>query len=420
MNVIKSILLLCLLLTVVSGQRNMRNKQDLKATNIEQFHLMAVPNAMTEDGKIKLNIHVMIPSYALQFVKENGGFESSFETRISLLNKEGKQIKHEAIQETLKASDYLETVSKSNWYFIEQDFLVEPGKYTIVSEVMDIDTRNRGIREKEIDLTKYVDDFILFPPQVMIHYKGTWQGGKKLMPSYKNEISVQQPTVPVLISGKVQKGEYSLNLEIKDADDVLINKLDSTFTNSIENFSHQLELNLNEVQGLRVKLYVNLLQNDKSDQQLVELKIKRPGVSSNIREVDEAIDQMRYILSNEERSKLNKVRKKDREELFYSFWSERDPTPETSTNELMDQYYSRVRYANEHFTSFTPGWRTDMGMIYILFGPPNDIERIFMNSNRNAHQNWYYYRINRTFTFYDENGFGDYRLTTPYIYGRAW
>ncbi len=78
MNVIKSILLLCLLLTVVSGQRNMRNKQDLKATNIEQFHLMAVPNAMTEDGKIKLNIHVMIPSYALQFVKENGGFESSF------------------------------------------------------------------------------------------------------------------------------------------------------------------------------------------------------------------------------------------------------------------------------------------------------------------------------------------------------
>ena len=287
----------------------MRNKQDLKATNIEQFHLMAVPNAMTEDGKIKLNIHVMIPSYALQFVKENGGFESSFEARISLLNKEGKQIKHEAIQETLKASDYLETVSKSNWYFIEQDFLVEPGKYTIVSEVMDIDTRNRGIREKEIDLTKYVDDFILFPPQVMIHYKGTWQGGKKLMPSYKNEISVQQPTVPVLISGKVQKGEYSLNLEIKDADDVLINKLDSTFTNSIENFSHQLELNLNEVQGLRVKLYVNLLQNDKSDQQLVELKIKRPGVSSNIREVDEAIDQMRYILSNEERSKLNKVRK---------------------------------------------------------------------------------------------------------------
>ena len=43
-----------------------------------------------------------------------------------------------------------------------------------------------------------------------------------------------------------------------------------------------------------------------------------------------------------------------------------------------------------------------------------------MNSNRNDQQNWYYYRINRSFTFLDENGFGDYRLTTPYIYGRTW
>ncbi len=43
-----------------------------------------------------------------------------------------------------------------------------------------------------------------------------------------------------------------------------------------------------------------------------------------------------------------------------------------------------------------------------------------MNNSRNANQTWHYYRINRNFTFYDENGFGDYRLSTPYIYGRAW
>ena len=51
---------------------------------------------------------------------------------------------------------------------------------------------------------------------------------------------------------------------------------------------------------------------------------------------------------------------------------------------------------------------------------PDDIERIFMSSDRNANQTWHYYRINRSFTFYDQNGFGDYRLTTPYITGRAW
>ena len=420
MNIIKSIFLFYLALTVANGQRSQRNQHDLKVSNIEQFHLMVAPQASSEKGKIKLNTHVMIPSYALQFVKEDGGFESSFEARISLLDQEGQQIEHKSISQTLKAADYLETVGKSNWYFVEHDFHVGPGKYTVVSEVMDIDTRNRGVREKEVDLSKYKDDFILFPPQVMIHYKGSWQGVKKLMPSYQNEISFQQSFVPVYVSGNVKKDIYTLKLVLKDADGVTVSALDSTFANSEEYFTLQLDLPVKEVQGLRVKLFVDLEQDGLSEQQIIELKIKRPGISAHIRDVDEAIDQMRYILSNDERSELSKVKKKDREQLFYKFWKDRDPAPETSTNELMDQYYSRVRYANDHFTSFTPGWRTDMGMIYILFGPPDDIESIFMNSERNAHQNWYYYRINRSFTFYDENGFGDYRLTTPYIFGRTW
>mgnify|MGYP000583714933 CR=1 FL=1 len=46
----------------------------------------------------------MIPSYALQFVKEDGGFESSFEARISLLDQEGQQIEHKSISQTLKAA----------------------------------------------------------------------------------------------------------------------------------------------------------------------------------------------------------------------------------------------------------------------------------------------------------------------------
>jgi len=113
-------------LNMANGQRNLRNQSDLKVSNIEQFHLMVAPQASSEKGKIKLNTHVMIPSYALQFVKEDGGFESSFEARISLLDQEGQQIEHKSISQTLKAADYLETVGKSNWYFVEHDFHVYP------------------------------------------------------------------------------------------------------------------------------------------------------------------------------------------------------------------------------------------------------------------------------------------------------
>lgn len=407
-------------MTVINGQRNSRSQQDLKVSNIEQFHLKVAPRASFEKGKIQINTHVLIPSYALQFIKEKGGFESNFEARISLLDQNGHQIENKNISQTLTADDYLETINKSNWYFIEHDFLVKPGKYTIVSEVMDIDTRNRGVKERKIDLSKYNGNFLLFPPQVMTQYQGTWQGGNKMMPSYRNEITIQQSFVPIYISGNVLSKNFTLRVLLKSMDGITISALDSTFINSSEFFTKQLELPINDIKGLRVKLVIDLIQEEQSAQEIVELKIKRPGISSSIRDVEEAMDQMRYILTNEERTNLAKAKKKEKEQLFYSFWKERDPTPETSTNELMDQYYTRVRYANEHFTSFTPGWRTDMGMIYILFAAPDDIERIFMDSNRNAHQTWHYYRINRSFTFYDENGFGDYRLTTPFIYGRAW
>ena len=57
---------------------------------------------------------------------------------------------------------------------------------------------------------------------------------------------------------------------------------------------------------------------------------------------------MKYILRNDERSKLNVRSKEDKEELFYSLWKEKTP-PQTERNELMEEYYERVSYVNEHF-----------------------------------------------------------------------
>ena len=76
---------------------------------------------------------------------------------------------------------------------------------------------------------------------------------------------------------------------------------------------------------------------------------------------------------------------------------------------------------NEHFAAVgSPGWKSDMGMIYILFGPPDDTQRSFSRGSRDAYETWYYYSINRNFSFEDDNGFGDYKLTTPYFRGVGW
>ncbi|MCH7613540.1 MAG: GWxTD domain-containing protein [Candidatus Marinimicrobia bacterium] len=420
MKILKTFLIFLFVIQIGYAQKMRSQHRDLKTSNVEQFHITIAPMAGEEIDRILLNTYIMIPSYALQFVKVKGGFQSRFETRIILLDEDGHQLYSKSISQTLTAADYLETVSRTNWYYVDHTFSVETKKYKVVCELFDLDTRNSGVKEKSIDLTQYNSDFTLYPPLIMTQYKGTWQGGKKLLPSFNNEINPQQSFISVHISGKVAAEDYSVKLILSDMKDELIAQLDSTFNNSVSFFTQKLRLPIEEVHGLRVKLDVTLEQNGKTQKQHIELKIKRPGVSSLIRDIHEAIDQMKYILTSDERKQLSKARKNDKEALFYEFWKKRNPSPNTNGNELMDQYYIRVAYANEHFTSFAPGWKNDMGMIYILFGPPDDIDRTFMSSNRNARQTWHYYRVNRSFTFYDENGFGDYRLTTPYFSGRAW
>src|SRR4029077_10150474 len=64
----------------------------------------------------------------------------------------------------------------------------------------------------------------------------------------------------------------------------------------------------------------------------------------------------------------------EREQFIESFWQRRDPTPDTVENEFKEEHYRRIAYANERFASGVPGWRTDRGRIYIIWGPPDELE----------------------------------------------
>ena len=82
----------------------------------------------------------------------------------------------------------------------------------------------------------------------------------------------------------------------------------------------------------------------------------------------------------------------------------------------MEEYYKRVEYTNDQFAGWQPGWETDRGMVYILFGPPDQIQRSNPTAtNSTVYQIWNYYKINKEFIFRDQNGFGDYRLETPFL-----
>ncbi len=80
-----------------------------------------------------------------------------------------------------------------------------------------------------------------------------------------------------------------------------------------------------------------------------------------------------YIISDEER-KAFKVLATDeeRDQFVEQFWLRRDPTPDTEENEYREEHYRRIAYANQYFASGIPGWKSDRGMIYIKYGPPDE------------------------------------------------
>jgi GWxTD domain-containing protein len=82
-----------------------------------------------------------------------------------------------------------------------------------------------------------------------------------------------------------------------------------------------------------------------------------------------------YISTDQERFAFNKLTTDDEREMFIeSFWERRNPNPLSPENEYKEEYYQRIIYANEHFGSGIPGWKTDRGRIYIMFGPPDEVD----------------------------------------------
>ncbi len=82
-----------------------------------------------------------------------------------------------------------------------------------------------------------------------------------------------------------------------------------------------------------------------------------------------------YIITPEERAAFKQLSNdEERDNFIEAFWQRRDPTPDTEENEFKEEHYRRIAYANEHFAAGVPGWKTDRGRMYIVYGPPDEIE----------------------------------------------
>ena len=131
------------------------------------------------------------------------------------------------------------------------------------------------------------------------------------------------------------------------------------------------------------------------------------------REFTRMLEPLAYIASSQEMDWLRSLPPEQQAQGWEELWRRRDPTPDTPRNEVQLEFFRRVRYAEHHFQGFGPGWRSDMGRIYIKFGPPDQIENRPASLTAPQLEIWYYNQPYRRLVFGDREGFGRYSLLNP-------
>jgi len=137
-----------------------------------------------------------------------------------------------------------------------------------------------------------------------------------------------------------------------------------------------------------------------------------------------------YIITSEERSAfLHLETNEERENFIENFWQRRNPDPESAENTYKEEYYRRIAYTNEHYSSGIPGWKTDRGRIYLMWGKPDEVDshpaggpynRPFEEGGGETStypfEDWRYRYLpgigeNVQIEFVDPSGSGEYHLT---------
>ena len=126
---------------------------------------------------------------------------------------------------------------------------------------------------------------------------------------------------------------------------------------------------------------------------------------------DDQLNQIKYIVNDRTWKEINRDPKMTTSQKVLRFW-EQNNLSNSPDSELQDVFYNRILHADRKFSvhRYKRGWQTDRGRIYIKFGQPDEIGVDNNPVGKYPTQTWFYYRLNKTFLFYDRSRIEDYKL----------
>ncbi len=361
----------------------------------------------------------------LTFVKsDTNGFDTAFEMLFAFYDKNGNVVTSRTINRKINVPTFELTNSREKSIIIKEEFVLPPGEFTLFARSLDLITNKSAKRKIKFTFKDFKDKPITVGSLLFLQKVQFDSSGQiiKFEPTFSNNFSVKtgkfyiyfdvyvkQPHQPVFIRYLFEGEKPRRKKKILEIDSTI------TVVPQTSIFSQVFELERKRLKRNKYLLTVEAITGKSKAKTSQVFSFFWSTVPSTLEDLNLALEQMSYILDPDTLQKYLKAPLKEKKAFFERYWKERDPDPTTAKNELKDEYFRRVNYANTYFSTMTQdGWATDRGRIFIKFGVPDDIERHPFEIDSPPYEIWQYYNLRKTFLFVDYTGFGDYRLDPRY------
>lgn len=391
--------------------------------DLPKFFLEALSYASDDTHKSRLDVYIQLPYAMLAFTKVGDMYQAQYEVTASVYDSSNSLVTEKIWNEKVETKEYETSVSKRFGKMSQRSFFLRPSVYTLEVQVSDNTTRKtsrvrRTVIAKDFSSPVTLSDIMLVSrleqenerigvyPNVTGMVNDPTNGFSIFFEAYDDALADSAKLV-LSVRGKEGKVVW---------EDSLMQFFDRGKNSCFMRVNSEKFSAGDYVIALKCFFgaeRADTLASKETASVSRSFSIRTRGLPATITNLDLAIDQMQYVMERDEIEKLKDASPEEKQKLFFEFWKKRDPTPETEYNELMEEYYQRVEYANKNFSHYVDGWKTDRGMVFIIFGVPSNIERHPFDVDSKPYEVWTYYEINRQFVFIDATGFGDYRLQNP-------
>ncbi|MCJ7801440.1 MAG: hypothetical protein MUP82_03680, partial [Candidatus Marinimicrobia bacterium] len=256
---------------------------------------------------LEVLIYMQIPNFTLQYIKLDTNYIARYEVVIALQTNKGKQIGREVWQDSVIVHDYNSTNSILENRTLMISFNIPAGKYKVVASLLDLDTKNSGENTIKMNLSDYSKNHYLHEPILLETAIGNWGFGDGLIPAVHNSTFDIDEGLTFYLSGKVLSNKYVLNTQFENKDGKVLFEKIITDTSHTGIFHHTINLANEQIEGIGLEIKTELVQDKYSTEKTKNILVRKAGISHLISNLDEALQQMRYILNSEERREIKKI-----------------------------------------------------------------------------------------------------------------